>query len=233
MDGFSFGVAFSAGVLAVANPCAIAMVPAYLALRADAGTSRSLSLALLNGVGGLLVGFLGLFTAVGLLLSVAGRALLQSVPFVAGLIGLALLVVGLRTLAGRPLHVALPTLGIRGGAGSFRAQAVFGATYALASLGCALPVFLAYAAIGFASRDPRLVVASLASFAAGAGAMLLGLVIVATALQGARQRVPGGTALSRYGGGLLIAGAGAYVLYLQLGWLIGYPFGVPTLTLPI
>lgn len=233
MEGFSFGLAFSAGVLAVANPCAIAMIPAYLALRADAGSGRSLSVALFAGAGGLLVGFLGVFAAIALLLSIAGRALLQSVPFVAGLIGLALLVVGVRTLAGRPLHLALPTLGVRGGAESFGAQSLFGATYALASLGCALPIFLAYATIGFASGDPRVLVANLSSFAAGAAAMLLGLVVVASAVRGARQRLPGGAALSRYGGGLLIAGAGAYVLYLQLGWLIGYPFGLPTLTLPI
>ncbi len=233
MDGFSFGVAFGAGVLSVANPCAIAMIPAYLALRAQSYARSALSIALLNDVGGLLFGFLGVFTAVGLLLSAASRALLQSVPFVAGLIGLALLVVGLRTLAGRPLHVTLPVLAIRGGAESFRAQLLFGATYGLASLGCALPVFLAYAAAGFATRDARLVVANVASFGLGAAAMLLGVVVLATLLGGAGQRVPGADAIGRYGGGALIAGAGAYVLYLQLGWIVGYPLGVPSLTLPL
>ncbi len=233
MDGFSVSVAFSAGVLAVANPCAIAMIPAYFSLRAQSGGRSALSIALLNDAGGLLMGFLGVFAAIGLLLSVVSRALLQAVPFVAGLIGLALVIVGLRTLAGRPLHVTLPAVAIRGGAESFRAQLLFGATYALASLGCALPVFLAYAAAGFATRDARLVVANVASFGLGAATMLLGLVVLATLVSGARQRLPGGVAIGRYGGGILIAGAGAYVLYLQLGWIVGYPFGVPSLTLPL
>lgn len=40
-------------------------------------------------------------------------------------------------------------------------------------------------------------------------------------------------ALARYGGGALLSAAGLYLLYLQLGFLIGYPFGIPAITLPL
>ena len=227
----AFGLAFSAGALSVANPCALAMVPAYVAVRAQTAARGAAPALIVNGVTGLLLGFVGVFTLVGLALSLAGRALFQLVPFVAGAIGLALVWVGVRTLLGRPLHVPLPALAIRGGMESLRAQVVFGATYGLASLGCAFPVFLAYT-VSIAGATPLAFAANLVAFAAGAAMTLLLVVMVAVTAQGAASWLPG-RELARYGGGLLVTLAGLYVAYLQLGWLIGYPLGVPALTLPL
>lgn len=232
MEGFSFSVAFGAGVLAVLNPCALAMIPAYVALRAQAAASRQVSVVIVSGAAGLAAGFIGVFAAVALLLAVAGRLLLQAVPAIAGLIGVWLVVLGVRTLLGHRVHFALPAARIRGGPDTLAAQALFGATYALASLGCALPVFLIFAVSGLGVGDARLALANLAAFAAGVGVTLLALVFVAVAAQGARERVPGGGPLARYLGGTLIAGAGLYLLYVQLGWLVGYPIGLPTLPVP-
>jgi len=39
--------------------------------------------------------------------------------------------------------------------------------------------------------------------------------------------------LSRYASGALLSSAGAYLLYLQLGVLIGYPLGIPVLAPPL
>lgn len=128
--------------------------------------------------------------------------------------------------------MTLPAVAIRGGAESFRSQLAFGATYGLASLGCALPVFLAYT-ISVASATPLAFALNLAAFAAGAALTLLVVVVVALAAQGAGDRIPAGRELARYGGGLLITIAGVYVAYLQLGWVINYPLGVPAFTLPL
>jgi len=232
MDGVAVGLAFSAGALSVANPCALAMIPAYVALRTQSATGGAAPALIVNGVGGLLLGFVGVFTLTGLAISLAGRTLFQLVPFVAGAVGLALVWAGVRTLLGRPLHVPLPAIAIRGGAESLPGQLVFGATYGLASLGCALPVFLAYT-ISVASGTPLAFALNLAAFAAGAALTLLVVVVIALAAQGAGGRIPAGRELARYGGGLLVTIAGVYVAYLQLGWVIGYPLGVPTLTLPV
>lgn len=233
MEAFSFGFAFTAGMLSVANPCALGMIPAYVALRAQAAGSRPLHVVVLAGTGGLVLGFIGVFVAVALALSVFGRVLLRSVPFVASAIGLALLALGIWTLLGRRAHVALPAVAVRGGPDTPAAQALFGATYALASLGCALPIFLAFAAMALGAGDPLALTLTVVTFAGGAAVTLLALVLVGSAAHGASRRVPGGALAARYGGGMLLALAGLYLLYVQLGWLIGYPFGFPVFALPL
>ena len=81
--------------------------------------------------------------------------------------------------------------------------------------------------------DPLAFGLNLVAFAAGAATTLLAVVVVAVGTQQAGARLPAGRELARYGGGVLVTLAGLYVAYLQLGWLIGYPFGVPALTLPV
>lgn len=231
MDGVA-ALAFSAGALSVANPCALAMVPAYVALRAQTAGRSDVSMFVTTGVLGLLLGFVGVFTVVGLVLSLAGRTLFQFVPFVAGAAGIALVWVGVRTLLGRPLHFALPAVEIRGGPESLAGQVIFGATYGIASLGCALPVFLAYT-LSFAGAGPLEFAVNLVAFSAGAASTLLVVVGVALAAQGARGWLPGSREIARYGGGALVTAAGLYVAYLQLGGLVGYPLGAPALALPL
>ena len=59
MDGVAVGLAFSAGALSVANPCALAMIPAYVALRTQSATGGAAPALIVTGVGGLLLGFVG------------------------------------------------------------------------------------------------------------------------------------------------------------------------------
>lgn len=232
MDGVAAGLAFGAGALSVANPCALAMMPAYVALRVQTDVDGDASTSVTTGVAGLLIGFVGIFTLVGLALSLLGRTLFQFVPFVAAAVGLVVVWVGVRMLLGRPLHVALPATRIRGGPESLAGQVLFGATYGVASLGCALPIFVAYT-LSVAAAGPLAFVANLVAFSVGAAATLLAVVTVALGARSARARVPGGREMARYGGGALVVLAGIYVAYVQLGWLIGYPLGAPGLALPL
>src|SRR5713101_2137410 len=175
------------------------MIPAYVAVRTQT-EARTTAALFATGAAGLVVGFVGVFTFVGLVLSLAGHALFQFAPFVAGAVGIALFAVGLRTLAGRPLHIALPAVAIRGGPETLGAQVLFGATYGVASLGCALPVFLAYGASAIA-LGPAAFLMNLLAFSAGAAAALLAVVGVALGAREAESRVPVGGAIARYGGG--------------------------------
>lgn len=224
----NFALAFGAGVLAILNPCALGMIPAYLALHAG---RRGLAAAT-AGLVALVLGFVGVFSGVALSLAVFGHALLRAAPFVAGAIGAILLAFGLVTLLGRTVHLALPGAGVAGGGPRFGAQVAFGATYALASLGCALPIFLAFAGIALTDRDVAGLLGTLVAFALGTATSLVVLVALGavTGVAGHFLRSP---ALARYGGGALLSGAGLYLLYLQLGFLIGYPFGIPAITLPL
>ncbi len=220
-------LAFGAGVLAIVNPCALGMIPAYLALH----TGHRGFAAAGAGLAALVIGFVGVFTAVALALALFGHALLRAAPFVAAMIGFILLVLGVMTLLGRTLHLALP--GARGGGGgpSLGAQLAFGAAYALASLGCALPIFLAFTGIALADRGASGLIVTLVAFALGTSATLVVLLALssATCFAGRLIRSSG---LSRYGSGALLSGAGVYLLYLQLGFLVGYPLGIPAISLP-
>ncbi len=224
----TLGLAFGAGALAIMNPCALGMIPAYLALHAD---HRRLAAAS-AGLAALVLGFVGVFSAVALALAVFGHALLRAAPFVAGAIGLVLLALGIVTLLGRTVHLALPGARVAGGGPSFGAHVLFGATYALASLGCALPIFLAFTGIALSDRDAAGLLGTLVAFALGTAASLVVLVALGAAT-GFAARFLRSPALARYGGGALLSTAGLYLLYLQLGFLIGYPFGIPAITLPL
>ncbi len=225
----SLALAFTAGMFAVVNPCALGMIPAYVAL---AGSTKPSVTVVLRGATGLATGFVGLFSLVALLVAVFGHALLTAIPVVGGAIGLGLVALGLAMLLGRQVHVALPSLAIRGGADRLRNQILFGATYGMASLGCALPIFLAFSATALNSRDPVALVATIGFFAAGTATMLLAVVLLATAGARLGRGLPT-AAFLRYGGGGLLIAAGLYLSYLQLGFLIGYPFGIPAVTLPL
>ncbi|HZP97179.1 MAG TPA: cytochrome c biogenesis protein CcdA [Candidatus Limnocylindria bacterium] len=224
----ALGLAFGAGVLAIANPCALGMIPAYLALHGG----RTGLAAATTGLLALVLGFVSVFAAVALALALFGHALLRAAPFVAGGIGLVLLALGFVTLLGRTVHLALPGARVAGGGPRFGARLAFGATYALASLGCALPIFLAFTGVALTDRDAAGLLGTLVAFALGTAASLVALVALgaATGFAGRFLRSP---ALARYGGGALLSAAGLYLLYLQLGFLIGYPFGIPVITLPL
>lgn len=210
----SLGLAFTAGLLAALNPCAIGMLPAYLALRTSMAPERGLVGVVVARAGGLVAGFVGMFSLIAFALAFFGRGLLTAVPFVAGIIGAALIGLGVAMLAGRPFHTRLPALAVRGGTG-LGGQALFGGTYALASLGCALPVFLGFTAAALAQRELPALVATVFAFSAGSAVTLLGLVLLAAWIDEDGAIVPT-RGLARYGGGALLVGGGAYLLWVQM-----------------
>lgn len=225
----TLALAFTAGMLAVINPCALGMIPAYIAL---GGSAKASPTVVLRRVGGLALGFVGLFSLVGVLVTLFGHALLSVTPIVGGAVGLLLAGLGIAMLLGRTVHLVLPSSAIRGGPARFVSQVLFGATYALASLGCALPIFLAFSATALSARDPLALLTTVGVFAAGTATTLVGVVLLASGSAALSQRLLTG-ALMRYGGGILLVTVGLYLAYLQLGFLIGYPFGIPTVTLPL
>lgn len=143
--GASLVLAFTAGLVATVNPCGIAMLPAYLAwlVGGDDTTADEGSLAAAIRVGVVMSGgVVAVLAVAGLLISLGLRALMAVVPWLAIAVGVGLVVLGWRTLTGRALPG--PPVATRGPADrSLRSVAVFGASYAVASLSCTLPVFLA------------------------------------------------------------------------------------------
>jgi cytochrome c biogenesis protein CcdA len=139
---------FAAGLVATVNPCGFAMLPAYLSYflgtTGEAKGAQAIRRALT--VSGLMaVGFLLVFGTAGVLLTLGVRAIVEFIPWFALIVGISLVVLGIRTSRGHYVPVSF-------GSGRVDRSSVlrFGVSYAVASLSCTLPIFLSLIAGTFA-----------------------------------------------------------------------------------
>ena len=175
----NFVLAFATGMIASVNPCGFAMLPAYLGFflgteRADRAVTARLARALVVG-GALTAGFLAVFLVAGTLLRNATGLLVEVSGWLTLVIALALVGAGVAIALGWRLPLATPKMARGGGTGTFGSMFLFGASYAVASLGCALPLFIGTLVAG--SRRHGIV-----SGALGAALYGLGMGLVITAL---------------------------------------------------
>ncbi|MGI5149332.1 cytochrome c biogenesis CcdA family protein [Plantactinospora sp. CA-294935] len=217
-----YALALAAGLLAAVNPCGFALLPAYVSFLVldesdSGGRSRAVGRALLL-TAAMTVGFVAVFGVFGLLAAPAADAIARHLPWVSIAIGLALTALGGILLAGRQLPTIAPKLAAGPAVTRrFGSMALFGASYAVASLGCTIGPFLAVVVAGFRTKSIPAGVGLFAAYAAGM-ALVVGVVTLAVALakmslvRGLRRAAP---PISRAAGLLLIA-AGGYVAWY--GW---------------
>lgn len=193
MNGLA-AFAFGAGMLSTVNPCGFALLPAFLAYNlgsdnpptpASGTTSSAVGRRVINGLatGAMVsVGFAAVFTLTGLLVAIGLRSIIGAVPWVAVIIGIALVGLGAAIAAGR--HLGLTVRSRRTGSHTRRGLAgmlAFGAAYAIASLSCTLAVLLAVIAQALAASSLTTLLAVFAAYAAGASTVLI-LLALSTAL---------------------------------------------------
>ena len=218
MDLGFFGFAFAAGALATVNPCGFVMLPALVAvqLRQTAGSAEApRSVLVARGIGfGLraTVGFLIVFGVLGLAVGLGARSIVRVFPFGGVLVGVVLLVIGLYSLIGRrPLPI--PGLGRRRFGHPISGGVAFGAAYAVASLSCTLPIFLAVVGGTLISEGLGAAVVPLAGYALGMGGVLLAVTLATALSAGAvvrilRRAMP----IVERAGSALLVGIGVYLI---------------------
>lgn len=214
-------LAFTAGLVGVVNPCGFALLPAYLSFFVGAdGTERetarrSLQRGLLSGLA-VSLGFAGTFVVLGSIGQQAlGRA--QDIgPKVSIAVGAVLVVMGIAFLRGWQPKLARMRLEKGGRDRTFASMAVFGVSYAVTSIGCAITPFLVYAS-STASANLVSQVAASGAYALGAALLLTSLsVSLAVARRGLVTRIRSVLPhVQRISGALLVV-TGAYVAYY--GW---------------
>ena len=163
--------AFGLGLVAVLNPCGFPLLPAYLAvfIRRDDDALAFRLLRALKTAASMSAGFVAVFAVAGVAAAAGIRIGLAWVPVFTALLGLALLVIGAFGLAGRSLTV--PMFSIRFGSGrGVLAMAGYGAAFAVTSLGCAFPLFLA--AVAPSTADGSVLAAIVASLGYALGMSL-------------------------------------------------------------
>ena len=140
-------LAFAAGMVATVNPCGFAMLPAYLSyfmgLDNDKPQSRTAAIGSALRIGAIVsLGFLVVFGVTGVLITAGFRSIIDWIPWLALVIGIGVIGLGIALLLGFDLNVSLPKAK-RGQKGrDVRSVFAFGVSYAVASLSCTLPVFL-------------------------------------------------------------------------------------------
>ncbi|MGK2948540.1 MAG: cytochrome c biogenesis CcdA family protein [Acidimicrobiales bacterium] len=217
------GFAFAAGMVAAFNPCGFAMLPAYISwflgtASANEGDApqptATLALQAVRVSLALTAGFAVVFLAAGTLITQASVTVQQYTPWLTVIIGLALVPLGLATMAGWQPKVALPTIQRGGGGRDLRSMFWFGVSYATVSLSCTIPAFLV-AVSGVLDRGGLLNgLTVFGAYALGMGAVLTLLTVALAVFHRGlvtriRRVLP---VIPRVAGGLL-AVAGAYVAY--------------------
>lgn len=223
-----FVFAFSAGLVAAFNPCGAAMFPAYVGYQLDGSEIKSNVFS--NGFRAILLGmsatagFVVVFATVGLALAAGGRILGKFLPFAGLLIGVLIMVIGLYlVVSNRKIGITAASRVSLGGERGVRSVFLFGIAYAIASLSCALPIFLA--AIGIVAGQTlsagnlmETLVASM-TYGLGMGVVLVSVTVGIVFFKEAIHRWMRFT--FRYIatiGNLAMIGAGAYLVYY---WIIG------------
>jgi cytochrome c-type biogenesis protein len=233
------GYALVAGMVASVNPCGFVLLPTYLAYylgdrhdeagaggepsgRRDAAspgyrTGRALAVSAT-----MTASFVLLFGLAGLIATVAASGLASSLPWLGTAIGVALIALAGLVAAGRTLSFPLAPSALRRLRPATRnlglsGYLAYGLAYALASLGCTLPVFIAVVGTSLQSRGLADAVGQFLLFGLGMG-IIITVLTLATAWFGdglvKRVRVIG-----RHVGWVSAAMlwlAGAYVVYYWL-----------------
>ncbi|WP_116244613.1 cytochrome c biogenesis CcdA family protein [Nocardiopsis sp. FIRDI 009] len=222
MEQLPYAIALTAGVLAVLNPCGFAMLPGYVGLLVSStdghpgGRLRTLGRALAT-TAAMTGGFTAVFALFGAAVVPLAMSVEQHLPWATLVIGAALVGLGIWLLTGREVGILLPRPAPGRPTRSLRWAAVYGATYAIASLSCTVAPFLALTTSATASGGVLGLLGVFAVYALGM-ALVIGVLTVSVALARdavtthLRRALP---YVTRAGGALLVV-AGAYVAYY--GW---------------
>tara|TARA_B100001758_G_scaffold237903_1_gene240487 strand:+ start:7286 stop:8143 length:858 start_codon:yes stop_codon:yes gene_type:complete len=221
MNDLNLAFAFTAGIIATINPCGFAMLPAYLSYflgieaNAEPGPNTSVSRALWTGsaVSG---GFLIVFGATGLLVSAGLSVIREIVPWIAICIGTLLIVFGSAVTAGKRLDFAFPKFERGTGGKDLRNLFLFGVSYAVASISCALPTFIVVVSTSVTGFTAGII--AFLFYAAGMTITLLALTMsLALARSSFLEKVRSMVRFIDRASGVLMLLAG---IYLVVFWLI-------------
>ena len=140
-------LSFGSGLLAAVNPCGFVLLPTYLmyflGVSGRPGTQRSTVRRALLVSAALSAGFMTIFVIVGGISRLFTDWLNKNAKYVALLIGIALVLLGIAMLFGYRLPFSTPKLDTGKRDQTVVSMYVFGLAYAVASIGCTLGPFSA------------------------------------------------------------------------------------------
>ena len=191
-----FAYSLLLGMLAAVNPCGFVLLPAYLTaylgVADDTDTTTRVRRALLVGAA-VSAGFVAVFIVVGTISRLFTNWLEANAMYAALVIGIALMVMGVRMLGGWRPRLWVPSLTGGMGQESSRPRSVasmfgFGVVYAIASIGCTIGL-LTTAILGSFSRHGVVSgIVSVALYGLGMGVFVTALTVSLAFAKGALVR---------------------------------------------
>jgi cytochrome c-type biogenesis protein len=233
-EAIPLGFAFGVGMAAAVNPCGFALLPTYLGLYLGTAAgeqlqwSAQLRRALAVSVT-MTISFVALFGAAGLILGSLGAAAGGWLPWLSLGTGVVLAIAGGRLLAGGSVEASgAERLADRLGGAVNRTgllgYGAYGLAFALSSLGCTLPLFLAVVGTGVARGGLAGGLGQLVVYALGMGAVVSMLTVLVSFFGGGvLVRVRGAGRVLEPFGAVLLLGTGGYIVYywLAAGGILG------------
>jgi cytochrome c-type biogenesis protein len=209
-------LALAAGMVGAFNPCGFSLLPAYVGFfvtgEQDRAGYRRVQRAVRAAIA-MSAGFVVVFTVSGLVIESLSATFRAELPWITVIIGAVLIILGVRVLFGGSLRLPMTAIRLGGGSTSMMSMAGFGATYAVASLSCALGPFLAVTAVSMQQSTAAGLVSYLA-YAAGMGLVIavLGIGAALARPQDSRRLREFSRFAPRVGGALMVFG-GAYAVW--------------------
>lgn len=226
----TLAVAFLGGLVSCLSPCVIPVIPVFMSNVVRGATFRATpagpgaATAARVRAAGFLLGFAGLFVVLWVSLGLVGFALFEGVPVARPIAGLAIVSLGVATMAGWQPMV---TAGRWSGASSFGGSFLLGAGVAVGWTPCIGPTLGAILTLAAASPTVWAGAALLVAYAIG---MAVPLVVIGVGLARVRLLTRAITThhrVFRVGSGLLIVTVGGLVATNSFGRLAGlvpWPF---------
>jgi cytochrome c biogenesis protein CcdA len=230
IGGTLIAYSFTIGLTGLINPCGLPLLPAYLTIFLD-DLDRPWPVRLLTALrsgGCLSLGFVAVFGIAGLAESSLAFAVTDLAPWLMLLVGAAILVLGVLSMIGKAPGWHLPALSFRSGRGA-ATMIGFGAAYAIGSLSCSLPIFVAAVGSSLSAATPVQSIAVFVAYALGMGLFATAASVISAFSGPATLRAlrPAARVLPRIAGGICIVVA----LYLMAYWM--HVLGAPDLIAPI
>lgn len=228
MNGTKIAYAFSAGLVAAVNPCGFALLPTYLAYflglngsdaeaaNSESGRGRDLGRALAVGAT-VTAGFVTVFTVMGLIWGSLAASIKGGLSWAGLVAGALLIVLGIALVRGFEPKLRIPGMRLGGRSRELGSMYLYGVSYAVASLSCALPIFAGILTTTMDNESVLSAAVVVGAYGVGMGVLVTALT-VATALardglvRWLRRVVP---YISRISGALLIVG-GLFVMWYSL-----------------
>lgn len=213
------GLSFLRGLVAAVNPCAFVLLPTYLLYFLGVeghlpGSHRASVRRALLVSSAVSAGFMAVFVSVGMVSEYVTDWVRDQAAYATPVIGVAFVVLGVAMFFGYNLPFATPKLATGRPDHTVSAMFVYGVAYAVASIGCTLPLFMTtlfgnVRGDGWASG-----VLNVAAYGVGMAlvvtALTIALAVANTSLLGALRR--GSRHIDRIAASLVVA-SGLYLVY--------------------